>query len=163
MTVFTDDLAPIAEQLEEFGVRVTEKDVYIPEPIDSNCHLVIAVDQFNNPTLVKNSIDSIKAGGCLLFVESKKPTEQQINSTGLELVANLKSQDNKSFVLLRKVNNNIICTTRLNKRKSNCLFDCRPLAYPRRSWLTVPEKILPGLKHSNQHSSSLNKKTSKYF
>lgn len=117
MTVFTDDSAPIAEHLEKFGVRVTEKDVYIPEAIDSNCHLVIAIDQFNNLTLVKNAIDSIKAGGCLLFVESKKPTDQQINSTGLELVANLKSQDNKSFVLFRKVNNNIIYTTRLNKRK----------------------------------------------
>lgn len=123
----------MAEQLEKFDVRVTKKDVYAPEAIDSNCHLVIAVDQFNNSTLVKNAIDSLKTGGCLLFVESKKPTEQQINSTGLELVANLKSQDNKAFVLLRKVNNNIIYMIKLNIIKSNCLFDCRSLIYPHRS------------------------------
>lgn len=103
--MFTSTPASITEQLEEFGVRVTEKDVFKPEAIDSNCHLVIAVDQFNNAVVVKNAVDSLKVGGCLLFVESKKPTEKQLNSTGLELVANLQSQDNKTFVLLRKVSN----------------------------------------------------------
>jgi len=102
VTVFTNTPAQITEQLDELGVRVTEKDVFKPEAIDSNCHLVIAVDQLNNAILVKNAIDSVKVGGCLLFVESKKPTEKQLNSTGLELVANLQSQDNKTFVLLRK-------------------------------------------------------------
>lgn len=100
--------------------------MYNPEAIDSNCNLVIAVDQFTNATFVKNAIDSVKVGGCLLFVESKKPNEQQLNSTGLELVANLKSQDNKTFILLRKVNNNIIYTINLNKKKSNCFYGCRP-------------------------------------
>lgn len=103
LTVFTDNPDPIAEELEEFGVRVTQKDVFAPEAIDSNCHLVIAVNQFNNAVLVKNVTDSLKVGGCALFIENKKPTEQQLNSTGLELVANLQSQDNKTFVLLRKV------------------------------------------------------------
>jgi hypothetical protein len=107
VTVFTNTPAQITEQLDELGVRVTEKDVFKPEAIDSNCHLVIAVDQLNNAILVKNAIDSVKVGGCLLFVESKKPTEKQLNSTGLELVANLQSQDNKTFVLLRKVSNSI--------------------------------------------------------
>lgn len=107
VTVFTDDSTLISKQLEEFGIRVTEKDVYNPEAIDSNCHLVIAVDHLNNTVLVKNAINSLKAGGCLLFVESKKPTEQQINVKGLELIANLQSQDNKTFVLLRKVGKNI--------------------------------------------------------
>lgn len=107
MTVFTDEPAPITEQLEEFGVRVTDKDVFSPEAIDSNCHLVIAVDQFSNAVLLKNAIDSLKVGGCLLCVESKKPSEQQLNATGLELVASLQSQDKKTFVLLRKVNKNI--------------------------------------------------------
>lgn len=113
MTVFTNEPTPIAENLEEFGVRVSEKDVYSTEPIDSNCHLVIAVDQLNNAVLVKNAVDSLKVGGCLLFVESKKPTEQQLKAAGLELVANLQSHENKSFVLLRKVSENII----------NVLFD----------------------------------------
>lgn len=108
--MFTDEPAPIAEQLEEYGVRTTEKDVYSSGAIDSNCHLVIAVDQLSNAVLVKNATDSLKAGGCLLFVESKKPSDQQLNSTGLELVANLQSQDNKTFVLLRKVNIAILMT-----------------------------------------------------
>lgn len=107
VTVFTDQPASVTEQLDEFGVRVVEKDVYRPEPIDSNCHLVIIVDQLNNAVLAKNAADSLKVGGCVLFVESKKPTEQQINSIGLELVANLKSKDNKTFVLLRK---NVNCS-----------------------------------------------------
>ncbi|KAL4113184.1 hypothetical protein QTP88_016854 [Uroleucon formosanum] len=102
VTVFTDQPAPVTEQLDEFGVRVVEKDVYRPEPIDSNCHLVIVSDQLSNAVLAKNAADSVKVGGCVLFVESKKPTEQQLNSTGLELVANLRSKDNKTFVLLRK-------------------------------------------------------------
>lgn len=102
--MFTDDPAPFTEQLEEFGIRVTKKDVFSQEAIDSNCNLVIAVDQFNNAGLVKNAIDSLKVGGCVLFVESKKPSEQQLNSTGLTLVASLQSQDKKTFVLLRKVN-----------------------------------------------------------
>lgn len=106
--MFTDKPAPVTEQFDEFGVRVTEKDVYSPEPIDSNCHLVIAVDQLSNSVLVKNAVDSLKVGGCVLFVETKKPTEQQLNSMGLELVANLRSNDNKTFVLLRKVNEYII-------------------------------------------------------
>lgn len=95
------------EQLEEFGIRVKEKDIYSPEPIDSNCNLVIAVNQFSNNIVVKNSIDSVKSGGFLLFIESEKLTEQQLKATGLELVANLQSQDNKTFILLRKVNKNI--------------------------------------------------------
>lgn len=106
--MFTDDPTPIAEQFEEFGIRVSEKDVYRPEAIDSNCHLVIAVDQLKNSVLVKNSVESLKAGGCLLLVESKKPTEQQIKSTGLELVANLQSHENTTFVLLRKVSKSAI-------------------------------------------------------
>lgn len=108
MTVFTDEPAPITEQLEEFGVRITEKDVFGPEAIDSNCHLVIAVDQFSNAVLLKNAIDSLKVGGCLLCVESKKPSEQQLNATGLELVASLQSQDKKTFALLRKVSENVL-------------------------------------------------------
>lgn len=104
MTVFTDNADPIAEKLEELGVRVVQKDVFTSEAIDSNCHLIIAADQFNNAVLVKNVTDSLKVGGCALFIDSKKPSEQQLNSTGLELVANLQSQDNKTFVLLRKVN-----------------------------------------------------------
>lgn len=104
VTVFTDQPAAVVEQLDQFGVRVTEKDVYRPEPIDSNCHMVIVVDQLSNAVLAKNAADSLKVGGCLLFIESKKPTEQQIKSTGLELVANLQSKENKTFVLLRKVN-----------------------------------------------------------
>lgn len=106
--MFTDKPAPVTEQFDEFGVRAVEKDVYSPESIDSNCHLVIAVDQLSNSVLVKNAVDSLKVGGCALFVETKKPTEQQLNSTGLELVANLRSKDNKTFVLLRKVNEYII-------------------------------------------------------
>lgn len=106
--MFTDESALILEELEEIGVRVTEKDIYSPEPIDSNCNLVIAVNQLSNNIVVKNSIDSVKSGGFLLFVESKKPTEQQLKATGLELVANLQSQDNMIFVLLRKVNKNLI-------------------------------------------------------
>uniref|UniRef100_A0A2H8TY64 Fatty acid synthase n=1 Tax=Melanaphis sacchari TaxID=742174 RepID=A0A2H8TY64_9HEMI len=102
VTVFTDQPVPVTEQLDEFGVRAVEKDVFRPEPIDSNCHLVIAVDQLSNSVLVKNAVDSLKVGGCVLFVESKKPTEQQLNSTGLELIANLRSLDNKTFVLFRK-------------------------------------------------------------
>jgi len=102
VTVFTDQPAPVTEQFDEFGVRAVEKDVYSPEPIDSNCHLVIVVDHLSNAVLVKNAADSLKVGGCALFVESKKPTEQQLNSTGLELVANLRSKDNKTFVLFRK-------------------------------------------------------------
>ncbi|XP_022181594.1 fatty acid synthase-like [Myzus persicae] len=102
VTVFTDQPAPVTEQLDEFGVRAVEKDVNRSEPIDSNCHLVIVADQLNNEVLAKNAADSLKVGGCVLFVESKKPTEQQLNSTGLELVANLRSKDNKTFVLLRK-------------------------------------------------------------
>lgn len=108
MTVFTDEPTPVAEQLEEFGIRVAKKDVYSSEAIDSNCHLVIAADQFNNAAVVKNAIGSLKTGGFLLFVESKKPTEQQINSTGLELVAHLQSQDNKAFILLQKVQMNTL-------------------------------------------------------
>lgn len=104
--MFTDDPAPVAEQLEEYGVRTVEKDVFSPGAIDSNCHLIIIVDQLNNVVLTKNAIESMKAGGCLLFVENKKPTESLINSTGLELVASLQSQDNKTFVLLRKVSGN---------------------------------------------------------
>lgn len=129
VTVFTaaDDPTPIAEQLEEFGIRVTKKDVFGTEAVDSNCHLVIAADQLNNTSLVKNSVNSLKTGGCLLFVESKKPTEQQLNSTGLELVANLKSQDNKTFVLFRKVNNNNIFPyeTKSNKNVNLiCIINC---------------------------------------
>jgi len=108
VTVFTDQPAPVTEQLDTFGVRAVEKDVFRPEPIDSNCHLVIVADQLSNEVLVKNAADSLKVGGLVLFVESKKPTDQQINSTGLELVANLKSKDIKTFVLLRKVNKYII-------------------------------------------------------
>lgn len=108
VTVFTDQPASVTEQFDKFGVRVVEKDVYRPEPIDSNCHLVIVADQLSNVVLAKNAADSVKVGGCVLFVESKKPTEQQLNSTGLELVANLRSKDNKTFVLLRKVNEYII-------------------------------------------------------
>lgn len=108
VTVFTaDDPAPIAEQLDEFGIRVTQKDVFGTEAVDSNCHLVIAVDQFSNAALTRNAVNSLKDGGCLLFVESVKPTEQQLNATGLELVASLKSQDHNTFVLLRKVSNDV--------------------------------------------------------
>jgi len=103
VTVFTDQPAPVTEQLDEFGVRVVEKDVYRPEPIDDNCHLVIVADQLSNAVLVKNAAESLKVGGCVLFIESKKPTEQQLNSIGLELIANLRSKDNKTFVLVRKV------------------------------------------------------------
>lgn len=103
LTVYADDITSIAEPLKEVGVRTVQKDVYSSEPIDSNCHLLILVDQITNSTMVKNSVDSLKNGGCVLFVESKKPSEQQINATGLEVVAKLQSQDNKSFVLLRKV------------------------------------------------------------
>jgi len=109
VTVFVgaDDPAPIAEHLEEFGVRVTEKDVFGTEAIDSNCHLVIAVDRLGDDVLVRNAVNSLKDGGFLLFVESEKPTEQRLNTTGLELVAKLKSRDDKTFVLLRKVRNNV--------------------------------------------------------
>lgn len=114
MTVFTDEPAPIMKQLEEFSVRVIEKDVFSPKAIDSNCHLVIVVNQFSNAILVKNAIDSLKVGGFLLCVESKKPSEQQLNSTGLELVASLQSQDKNTFVLLRKVNTNIVIIYKFN-------------------------------------------------
>lgn len=88
--------------------------MFSAEAIDSNCHLVIAVDQLNNATLVKNAVDSLKTGGCLLLVESKKPSEQKLKTTGLELVANLQSQDNKTFVLLRKVSSSIFEIIQLN-------------------------------------------------
>jgi len=123
MTVFTaDDPAPFAEHLDEFGVRVTKKDVFGTEAVDSNCHLVIAVDQFGNAALMKNAVNSLKDGGCLLFVESKKPTEQQLSATGLELVANLKSQDHKTFVLLRKVSNDVFSYEQ--RIRFNFLFNC---------------------------------------
>lgn len=126
VTVYTNTPASITEQLEEFGVRVTEKDVFKPEAIDSNCHLVIAVDQLNNSVLVKNAIDSLKAGGCLLLVESKKPIEKQLNSTGLELVATLQSQDNKTFALLRKVSNHDNYNkTKFERIHCSCMYDHR--------------------------------------
>lgn len=124
MTVFTDEPTPVAEQLEEFGIRVAKKDVYSSEAIDSNCHLVIAADQFNNAAVVKNAIGSLKTGGFLLFVESKKPTEQQINSTGLELVAHLQSQDNKAFILLQKVQMNTLFFFCIFKG-TIIIYDCR--------------------------------------
>ncbi|XP_050542847.1 fatty acid synthase-like isoform X2 [Daktulosphaira vitifoliae] len=102
ITVYADDVSSIAEPLKEIGIRTAQKDVFSSEPIDSNCHLVIVVDQLTNSTMIKNATESLKNGGCVLFVESKKPSEQQINSTGLELVAKLQSQDNKTFILLRK-------------------------------------------------------------
>lgn len=103
VTVFTDQPAPVMEQLDEFGIRVMEKDVYSSESIDSNCHLVVIVDQLRNAVLVKNATNSLKVGGCVLFIENTKPTEHQLNLTGLELVANLRSKDNKTFILFRKV------------------------------------------------------------
>lgn len=103
MTVFTDDPTPVTDRFEEIGVRAVDKDVYGPEPLDSNCHLVIAVNQLNNADLVRNAVNSVKAGGCLLLIESDKPTEQRLKTTGLEPVASLRSTDNKTFVLLRKV------------------------------------------------------------
>lgn len=125
VTVFTDNPAPVADQLEEFGVRATEKDVYSSEAIDSNCHLVIAVDQLNNSILVKNAVDSLKVGGCLLLIESKKPSEQQLKTTGLELIANLQSQDNKTFILFRKVSTSIFKIIQLEKMLN--LIICRAL------------------------------------
>lgn len=105
--MFTDDPAPVTERLEELGVRAVDKDVYGPEPFDSNCHLVIAVDQLKNAGLVRNAVSSVKAGGCLLLIESDKPTEQRLKSTGLEPVASLRSANNKTFVLLRKVSSDV--------------------------------------------------------
>lgn len=81
-------------------MKIINKDISA-EPVDNNCHIIIASNALSNEATLQNIVDSVRTDGCILLEEDPEETFKGHNN--LECVSSLLS-DKKLYFLLKKVN-----------------------------------------------------------
>lgn len=89
------------EQLEKDNIKIECKDL-TQEPVDTNCHIVIASNVLSNSNLLENVIKAVRIGGCVVLKEDIQENVNRIEDTELQLVSYSSFQD-KAYIVLKKV------------------------------------------------------------
>ncbi|GAB0098099.1 Fatty acid synthase [Sergentomyia squamirostris] len=108
VVVTADDITDQVQQIvkDHSEIRFATKNPLM-EPVESGCHLCIAVDVLNKPsgeTILKNLKDSIKEDGFILLEESFAGTTNKDNNLFSQLnliVVSAQTCDSREFILLR--------------------------------------------------------------
>lgn len=102
ITVYSSEPLNSTEQLEKDNIKIECKDL-TQEPVDTNCHIVIASNVLSNSTLFENVIKAVRMGGCVVLKEDIQENVDRIEDTELQLVSYSTFQDN-AYIVLKKIN-----------------------------------------------------------
>lgn len=98
ITIYSKDSIYSNEKAYE-NVKIVNKDIS-EEPVDNNCHIVIASNALANESTLNNIVDSVRMDGCILLEEDLE--ENFRGYKNLECISKL-SSDKKIYFLLKKV------------------------------------------------------------
>lgn len=88
--------------MKDTNIKYACKDLNL-EPVDNNCHIVVASNVLSNTNLLDHVIKTVRTDGCIVLEENIEENVNIIEDTELQLVSYLTHRD-KCFIVLKKVN-----------------------------------------------------------
>ena len=101
ITIYSSEPLNSTEELENDNIKTVCKDL-TAEPVDTNCHIVIASNVLSNSALFENIIKAVRTEGCIVLKENIQENINHIEDTELQLVSYLTFLDN-AYIVLKKV------------------------------------------------------------